>query len=301
MFSRIWIANVVLALLVAFFGLKAYGVWFQENEGFEISGKALKPVHRVAETVGMLDKVQITPESEYDSLMTLNLFSPDRTEILIDEVKPSEGVETKSPAEQVNREQFLKSAILYGMVITEGSAEALVSNPAPKPVIKQRRRLGIQKKPETKRLKVKQTKWVKAGDAFGDFEVVAIKPDRILLKAGGQSYDLLLHDKEKVRIRGPARPKTVPTVVGADVRPSTQKVKGKEVADIPLRVKKGTKPLRLKPLRLKKGTKVKKGTELKKGAEVKPQLDARPPAMRDDIDRSRKPRRTGGFGRPQAK
>jgi hypothetical protein len=292
MFSRIWIANVILALLVAFFGLKAYGVWFQENKGFKISGKALKPVHRVAETVGMLDKVQISPESEYDSLMTLNLFSPDRTEILVDEVKPSEGMETKSPAEQVNREQFLKRATLYGMVITEGSAEALVSNPTPKPVIRQKRRLGIQKKPETKRLKVKQTKWVKAGDAFGDFEVVAIKPDRILLKAGGQSYDLLLHDKEKVRTRGPARPKTVPTVVGADVRPSVQKVKGKEV-NIPLRVKKGTK--------LKKGTKVKKGTELKKGVEVKPQLDARPPAMWEDIDRSRIPRKTGGFGRPQAR
>ena len=66
---------------------------------------------------------------------------------------------------------------------------------------------------------VRQTKWVKVGDTLGKFKVVSIKPDGVQLKVGGESFDLLLYDKEKLKKRGPAKPKTGPNVVGVSLEP----------------------------------------------------------------------------------
>ena len=309
MVSRIWLANAILALLVVFLGLKAYGVWIQGTRGQEIPQMAQGSTREITEPSRDLNAIKVPPESGYDELATLNLFASERAEIIPEMKKQDEKPTKLSAAEQKDITQYFSKLVLYGLVITNDSAEALVSCPVKKPVLKRgtnpnRNNLRSNKQvPTVKQTRnnlrsnkqipaVKQTKWIKAGDKLGDFTVVSIDPDRVFLKAGDQSYDLLLYDKEKVKKRGPARPKTGPTVVGADVRPSVPKVKGKKV-DIPLRLKKGTE--------LKKRTKVKKGTELEKGVEVKSQLDARPPAMRDGIDRSGKPQKTGGFARPQTR
>ena len=117
---------------------------------------------------------------------------------------------TLSAVEQKNIEQNFSKFTLYGMVITDDSAEALVSCPTTPLVFKR----GTKPK---RTQAVKQTKWVKAGDALDDFKVVAVKPDRVLLEAGGESYDLLLYGNEQVKNRGSAKPKPGPTVLGASV------------------------------------------------------------------------------------
>jgi hypothetical protein len=43
MVSKIWLVNAVLALFVAFFGLKAYEVWFQENMEMKLPEMTQKP------------------------------------------------------------------------------------------------------------------------------------------------------------------------------------------------------------------------------------------------------------------
>ena len=277
MVSKIWLINAVFALLVAFFGLKAYEVWVQENKGLGIPEMARKPTQGVAKSVGMLDKRKMPPESEYNALMAKNLFLPERTEIFPDETKTNEVKAVISPAQQKNLEQFLKRITLYGMVITDNFAEALVSDPTFKPVFKRGTKLGVQKTPKENRRKVKQTKWVKAGDVLGDFQVESIKPDRVLLKAGGQSYALLLYDKEKVRIRAPVKPKTGPTVVGTAVTPLVPKVKEKRV---------------LMP------SSVRDGVKNEKAAEEKAQLGERSQSMRENFERVMK-KPAGAFGRPQ--
>ncbi len=241
MLSKVWLINVVLVILMAFFGLKAYGVWFQENKGTEIPEMAKKPAQRI--TKSLVYERKIPPESEYDALMVLNLFSPKRTEIMPDEAKPDEKVEKLSSVEQKKIQEKFSKLTLYGLVITNDFAEALVSylaikpvlNSEPKPVFKR----GRARAARNKNITVKQTKWVKVGDTLGDFKVMAIKPDRVLLKGGDQSYDLLLYDKDHIKNRGPAKPRIGPTVVGVSVNPPFTNVEGKKPT-IPLTVKKVT-------------------------------------------------------------
>ena len=250
MLSRIWLINAVLALVVIFFGFKAYGVWVQGNKGFEIPDMAGKPAQGISKPTEALHKRKIPPESTYDVLMTLNLFAAERAEIIPEAAKPDEKSKKLSAVEQKNTQQYFKSLTLYGLVITNDSAEALVSHPVEKPVLKSGKAvIPKNRRRNIKRLTVKQTQWVKAGDTLGDFKVVSIKPDRVVLKAGDQSYDLLLYDKDNLKKRAAPKPKTGPNVVGVSVKPKAgskvQKVpakspavKAKEQSAIPFPTKK---------------------------------------------------------------
>lgn len=227
MLSRMWLINGILVLLIGFLGLKAYGVWSQENKGFETPKMVQKPVQRVTKPLGSLQERKISPESEYNALMALNLFSPERTEIISDETIPDEKAKKISAVEQKKMQLNLKKLTLYGLVITDNSAEALVSQPSTTPIFNQRTK-SIRKNAtlSKKRTALKQTKWVKVGDSLGEFKVVTIAPDRILLEGGGQSYELLLYDKNKIRSHRLSELKTGPTVLGLTVAPPVMKDKG---------------------------------------------------------------------------
>ena len=219
MLSRIWLINAILVLLVAFFGLKAYGVWFQENKGLEIPEVLQKPVQGDTKPSVSLYEKKIPPESEYDALMSLNLFSPERNEVTLETEKQDEESRKLSVLEQKNVQQYFSNLTLYGLVITNDSAEALVSYPVSKSSLQSKKKLVPKiRKRNIPRISAKESKWIKTGDTLGDFKVMAIKPDRVLLKAGDQSYDLLLYDKENLKKRGPAKPKTGPNVVGVNVK-----------------------------------------------------------------------------------
>ena len=231
MLSRIWLINAILALLVVFFGLKAHGVWIQGNKGGEIPEIAQKkPTRGVTKPSKELYDIKIPPESKFDVLMSRNLFSLERTEIISETEKQDEKSKKLSTAEQKNIKQYFSNLILYGLVITNDSAEALVSYPGLKSALKSRKiAIPENRRRNIQRMTAKQTKWVKAGDTLGNFKVLSIKPDRVLLKVGDQSYDLLLYDKEKFKKRGPAKPKTGPNVVGVSVKPKA----GPKVAKVP--------------------------------------------------------------------
>ena len=232
MFTKIWLFNALMAFFVVFFGFKAYGVWVQGNKRFDIPEMAQKPAQGVPKPEGTLHKRKIPPESTYDVLMTLNLFAPERTEVVPEETKPDKKSKKLSTTERKNMQQYFRNLTLYGLVITNDSAEALVSHPVAKPVLKGRKTTILENtRRKIKRQTVKQTKWVKTGDTLGDFKVVSIKSDGVVLKAGEQSYDLLLYDKEKFKKRGPAKPKTGPNVVGFSVKPKA----APKVAKVPVK------------------------------------------------------------------
>jgi len=222
MLSKIWLINVVLALFVTFFGFKAYGVWVQGNNGIDIPHMAGKPAQGIPKPAEVSHKRNIPPESTYDVLMTLNLFAPERSEVLPETAKGDEKSRRPNVVEQKNIQQYFRNLTLYGLVITNDSAEALVSHPVAKSALEGRKTtIPRNARRNIRRLTAKQTQWVKVGNTLGDFKVVSIKPDRVLLKAGDQTYDLLLYDKEKLKKREPAKPKTGPNVVGVSVKPKT--------------------------------------------------------------------------------
>ena len=232
MLSRIWLINVILALLAAFLGFKAFGVWVQGNKGLNIPDMGGKPAQEAPRPAVALHERKIRSESEYDVLVTQNLLAPERKEIFPEAAKPDKKSKKLSTVEQKNTQQYFKSLTLYGLVITNDSAEALVSHPVAKPVPKGKKAtIPKNRRRNIKRLTVNQTKWVKAGDTLGDFKVVSIKPDRVVLKAGDKSYDLLLYDKDNLKKRAAPKPKTGPNVVGLSVKPKT----GSKVAKVPVK------------------------------------------------------------------
>jgi hypothetical protein len=252
MLSRVWLINVVLGLFLVFLGFKAHGVWVQGENGFHIPDMARKPAREAPKPPGTLHKKKIPPESAYDVLMTLNLFAAERAEILPEAAKPDEKSKKLTSIDKKNIQEYFSSLTLYGLVITNDSAEALVSHPVAKPVPKARKTIiPKNRRRNIKRLTVKQTQWVKAGDTLGDFKVVSIKPDRVVLKAGDQSYDLLLYDKNNLKKRAAPKPKTGPNVVGLSVKSKTGSkvpkvptkspvVKAKGQSTIPFPTQKGT-------------------------------------------------------------
>lgn len=203
-----WFVNALLLLFVAFMSFKAYRVWYQNDKGLDIPIVKRTPGSNPDKPSGLLKSINIPPESEYDVLVSQNLFSPERTEILSDETAPEADEKSISDVQQEKFEQSLEKITLYGMVITENSAEALISDfpilPKPGP----RKLISRKEKP------VRQTRWIKVGDTIGDLKVAEIKPDKVILKVGSTTFDLLLYDKERIRKRTPVQPKLGPTVIG---------------------------------------------------------------------------------------
>ncbi len=238
MFTKMWLINAFMAFFVVFFGFKAYGVWIQGSKGFGLPEMVQKPAQGIPKPEGVLHKRKIPPESRYEVLMSLNLFSPQRTEIIPGKANLDKASKKLSAVEEKNIKQYFSKLTLYGLVITDDFAEALVSYPVEKPVFNGRRTaIPRNTRRNIKQMTVKQTQWVKAGDTLGDFKVVSIEPDRVLLKAGEQSYDLLLYDKEKLKKRGPAKPKMGPNVVGFSVKPEAGLRVTKEPLKLPVNVK----------------------------------------------------------------
>jgi len=211
MISRVWFINIILALFVAFFGFRAYGVWSREQPNIQTSRESRKASQVVQRTDALMGKRQTPPEKDYAVLITQNLFSPERKEVLPEEKKPAKAEEKLYAVEKKNLEEMLDKMVLYGLVITEDSAKALVSDVSFKPVVRMGRKLQLKK------LTVGETKWVKAGDTVGEFKVTKIKKDGIRLQVKGNNYVLLLYDKEKPKPHAAVTPKGSPTVVGAAV------------------------------------------------------------------------------------
>jgi len=197
-----------MALCVTFFGLKAFAVWSQgERPVLETGNAESRRVQTIKRPVQGKTKREVPPESTYDVVMGKNLFSPKRIEQNPETgEQDAKGEAAESPT-QKQLEVVLKSIFLFGVVITDDYAAALVTDIGNMPTSSKGRRLP------KRMLATNKVKWVKVGDTLGDFKVAEISNDRVLLKAGSDKYDLLLYDKDKPKIRASVAPKSEPAVV----------------------------------------------------------------------------------------
>ena len=157
MFSKIWIINFTLLLLAVFFGVKAYGIWFErEKTGLEAVG-AGGPETGIE--IGVV-KRGISPESAYEIIVQKDLFIPERTGVL-----PEGSVLEKKVGSKLTVHG--KKVVLYGVVITDSCEMALISNP------------GAGKGE-------KGTVWIKADETIGGLKVPGIKEDRLFVTEGGR-------------------------------------------------------------------------------------------------------------------
>jgi len=231
MLSKIWVINIFLTLLVAFLGMMTYEVWF-EQDGVVKTDKTLKLPPKTHKTPNKIfDEKRVLPESDYGVVVNMNLFSSKRTEERLEKKTPAEEKQTFTVGQVKELNQQLAKMILYGLIITDDSARALVTDVAFKNIYKRGR--------TTRQLNVVKLKWVETGDSLGGFKVAKIKNDRVLLTADKKTYELLLYDKKKSKSRRPAKPKSGPTVVGVSVKPQVPAA-NERIAIVPPTSKKGT-------------------------------------------------------------
>ncbi len=196
MFSKIWFINLFLAVFAIFFGLKAYGVWSEEEktalEMQVVETHKARPKKRIV-------KKMAPPESDYSVVVERTLFSPERVSPDLQKEEP-EAKEIKDL--KVSGKRFF----LYGVILTDDYKAALITNPEPKP--------GKKKQ-----------KWVMVGDTVGGFMVAGIKKDRIILAQGGREHEILLYDKDKLKRGAPVIKKAKPTVLSTAPKKSAPQPK----------------------------------------------------------------------------
>lgn len=217
MISRIWLANIILAVFTVFFGMKAYGVWSQREQGFSEMHPIKRPLPRPEKEIV---KRNIPPESDYEVVVSSNLFRPDRSKL-------GQG-KSESKAESVLKvdyallkrlEATLRRIIVYGVIISKDYKKALVTN------VQSSHNKGSRR--QRRQPIIKRTKWIKVGDTLGEFKVNDIREASVLLAAAGNQYQVFLYDEDRPKRRVAVERKESPTVVslGARIKGSSEVVR----------------------------------------------------------------------------
>jgi Type II secretion system protein C len=189
--------TVICALLMAAVFLLGYGnyrVWF--------SPWAVPP------KIGQVKKGEIRPElpnpagtakeaqllEGFSVIAEKNVFNPDRKEF------------STAAAAAMSKPISRPQVTLQGVVLAEGYQSASIVNPG-RPLHKGER----------------ETKSVRIGDMVGEYKLSKILPDRILLEAGEDSFEVLLYDprspKKRVEVKTATRPAAITSSVAAPPGP----------------------------------------------------------------------------------
>jgi len=211
MFSRIWIVNFCLALLVIFLAKNVYEVWSNGEKGVPKTPAVKRPLSISKKIVA---KKAIPPGSDYEVVVQKNLFWPDR---LASEPKKAVGApaaQHKADARLLKLlERDLKSTNLYGVIMVGNHKEALIGE------VPASGRKGV-------RAKEKGIKRAKVGDTVGRFKVKEIKKTSVVLSAGGgHEWQVSLFDIDKPKRRIRAK-KTGPVVIGMESKRKALVAKG---------------------------------------------------------------------------
>ena len=189
MFSKIGIINVLLALLFTFFVIKTYGVW-EKGDNRTSENQMVEKAEPHSEK--KVTKRRLPPDSYYKAVVERSLLSPDRAEFIPEVLESEQEVEPeKVPGRKI---------ALYGVIIMEDYATALVSNPEIKP----------GDKPDL---------WVRMGDKLGDLKVASIQKESILLTDGTKQYKISLYDQSRPKQRSTVAKTAKPMVVTTPSKP----------------------------------------------------------------------------------
>lgn len=200
MIKKQWLINMALAMLTLIIAVNAYNVWQEEDKGVVVKTAPGQEKPRVIQN---FNPPKHKPERHYSIVSEQNLFSPDRREFKKPapmpsplKAQPKEKPEPVKPLEKVEG----KKISLFGVILLPGYKAAIVSNPDDD---KDKR---AQKK-------------VKVGESLGDYKIVDIQDDRILLSKNRERFEIPLFDKDNPKNRRTAKKeaavkkKTTPKVI----------------------------------------------------------------------------------------
>jgi len=195
--SKIWLINFVLMVGVIFFGIKAYEVWPGGKKLSTEFGAIKKPLPWVEKRV---EKRGTSPESDYEVIVSSNLFAGDRLERPPQQEK---SVASKPQAKAPKRlldllEWAQKRTNLYGVIIVDNHKEALIGE-VPEGRGKNVGEIGVKR--------------ARVGDVVGRFKVKEINDTNVLLSAWGQEWRISMFDKDKPKKRAQVKKDDGPIVI----------------------------------------------------------------------------------------
>lgn len=200
--------NLVLAALVVFLGIKVYVIWSEDEERLPETGRSEGVSPRSAKTFG---KTTVPPQSEYDVIVNLNLFSVGRSS---DADGKKEGELEVGAGHDEGAVKLLKETLkvisIYGLIIVGDEKRALIGSPA-LPVSEGRKRMPV---PPGGPPAGEEVKWVKVGEGLNRFTVNDINSKGVVLGAEGMTFDVPLYDKNKPKKRVPVQKAEGPIVIG---------------------------------------------------------------------------------------
>ena len=195
MSSRYGILCILLFFIVLILGYENYETWSSPSamtpKKYTVKKGETKPE---LPTQAVAPK-EPAPREAFNAIAEKNVFNPDRKEFST--------MEAAAMAKPVTRPQIS----LYGVVIAENYQFASIINPG-RPLHKGER----------------ETKTIKVGDMVGEYKLTKIMSDRIVMEAGEDSFEVLLHDprvpKRRMEARTPTQQTTVTSAAPGGAQPS---------------------------------------------------------------------------------
>ena len=196
---KVGIINIALFLGVLLMVTKTLDVWQSGSPASQSKQK-----ENVGGPPPSIDTPHHTPpETLYENIVRDNLFSKDREEYVPTVEPKAAPIQTIEPQSRING----KTIVLYGVILMDDYASALVNNIDPKPG-------------------EKLTVWLRKGESIGNLKLKDIKKDHIILSEGPKRYKILLHDETKTRAGVAAPPpKGRSPEGGYDIEPAGQATK----------------------------------------------------------------------------
>lgn len=193
-FSKVWLINIVLAVVFFSIAIQAAEVWKQEDQ-FVL--KAAAADHKVSVAKNRMMPKKEEPEGAYDLIAEKSLFSEDRTEY----ISEKNGAETDVLQTRKSRQPVF----LYGVVMVGDYRKALIQENA-----------GGSGK----------DRWVYEGDRVGGMTVKTIDKEKLSLLSDSETVEIHLHDRGKPK-KAPSKmaeteAPTVVTLSSADSAPSPE-------------------------------------------------------------------------------
>lgn len=183
---RYGILSILLFFIVLILGYQNYQIWSYPSASIFPKETGKKGEGRIETAPGTATHKETVPHEAFNVIAEKNVFHPDRKDF-----SPA-GASIGALGKPTGRPQVT----LYGVVITGDHQKASIINPG-----------RLLHKGE------RETKTIKIGDMVGEYKLTKVMPDRIVLEAGEDSFEVLLYDprapKKRIEAKAVAQPATV--------------------------------------------------------------------------------------------
>ena len=192
---RYGVLCLLLFFIVSLLFLKNYETWTLPIEVVPEKEATKKSGTKIEGSPSIVGQKEPTTIEAYILIAEKNIFNPERKDFPII---------TSPVAEPPKKPLVRPKIILYGVTFAGDYQSASIANLG-RPVQKGER----------------ETMTLKLGDRIGEYQLTKILPDRIMMEAPEDTFEVLLYDPKMPKKRTPIKTESKPTTITSTLPPST--------------------------------------------------------------------------------